>query len=125
VIYTVTPWLNVSPHAMFSGYRPSDFVATAPDLKLRVDGNAPEHAAGKTFAIGNRHGSDLDDRFWPADVRSVSVGDVLTIEWWSAEGPSRVEHFAVERLGFKVVDKPTRRVPLNGTPATSREVSDT
>ncbi|MFF9607434.1 hypothetical protein ACF1GY_35025 [Streptomyces sp. NPDC014684] len=122
-VYTVTVFMNTAPHS-FDGYQPHHPLAeaTLPDgSPLRLVFDASDHfdsleAAGAAFYVGNRQGPDGHGQTWPADIRSVSVGDVIKVT-----GPDHwIIHLSVDLLGFTRVQEPTTLVGLTGTRATSR-----
>ncbi|MER7196143.1 hypothetical protein, partial [Streptomyces flaveolus] len=84
--YLVTAFLNVAPDH-FNGYRPGQAVAeaTTPDgrhltLVFTTGRAATTHqAAHAAFLVGNGHTSDGTGQRWPADIRALSVGDVLGV----------------------------------------------
>ncbi|WP_435279666.1 hypothetical protein [Streptomyces sp. 1222.5] len=68
------------------------------------------------YCVGNRQGVDDHGQSWPADVRSVSTGDVVKVT-----GPNHwIIHLAVVGCGFSPVPEPTILVDLAGTRPTSR-----
>ncbi|MFF8478691.1 hypothetical protein [Streptomyces sp. NPDC015414] len=122
--YTVTVYVNTARHN-FNGYRHRHPLAevTNPDgspLQLVFHANARikdhETAADAAYCIGNRQGIDDHGQSWPADVRSVSTGDVVKVT-----GPDHwIVHLAVIGCGFSPVPEPTLLIPLAGTRATRR-----
>lgn len=102
-LYRVTPWLNADRAGMLDGYDGAHALTTAPDLKLRVSAVSPMLAAEAAFAVGNRANADYDGLLWPADVRSLSVGDLLAVQ--SGDG---VTFLAVARAGTRCRSRPTR-----------------
>ncbi|MFE0778960.1 hypothetical protein [Streptomyces sp. NPDC058861] len=121
--YTVTAYLNAaSDH--FNGYHPGHTAAQAtyPDgtpLRLTfTTGKASsiEQAAHAAFLVGNRHTGDDHGHIWPADIRSLSVGDVLRIT-----APDHTPHHrAITPSGFTPTAPPTEHIHLAATDATSR-----
>ncbi|MEU0851459.1 hypothetical protein ABZ387_26355 [Streptomyces flaveolus] len=123
-VYTVTVFMNTAPHS-FDGYQPHHplAVATRPDgtplvLVFRASDRICSHeaAAEAAFTVGNRQGSDDTGQMWPADIRSVSVGDVVKVT-----GPDHwIIHLCVANLGCTPVAEPTLLTPLAGSRVTSR-----
>ncbi|MER7196093.1 hypothetical protein ACH4B8_40010, partial [Streptomyces flaveolus] len=73
-------------------------------------------AADAAFTVGNRQGPDGTGQRWPADIRSVSVGDVVKVT-----GPDQwIVHLSVDPFGFTPVPEPTHLTPLAGSRVTSR-----
>jgi hypothetical protein len=111
----------------FDGYRPGHELAEActadgREVVFTVRADSPERAADMAFTLGNGQpltgsGAAVDETgaAWPADVRSVSVGDVVRVL-----GPDGTSYLAVERSGFRAVTAPDALVPLAGSVATSR-----
>lgn len=79
-IYTAIPLINTGD-GNFTGYVPAHAATLATDesLHLRVKAVSDAHALGEVFTVGNRAGCDIFGREWPADVRSLSVGDVVVL----------------------------------------------
>jgi hypothetical protein len=114
-VFHVTVYLNLSEDNFF-GLNPEHALATDHDLQLWVTAADTEAAADAAFAIGNRMATDDRGLRWPADVRSVSVGDLLTVV-----GQTGTVSCAVASVGFDIVVDPTNPiVALAGTRATSR-----
>jgi hypothetical protein len=116
--YDITVYLNVAADGLFFlfGLAPTHPVATDPDLRLTITAADPAAAAERAFTIGNRMDADDRGHRWPADVRSVSVGDLLKVAH-----PTGMTFYAVASVGLDEVPEPTNpRVPLAGSPATSR-----
>ncbi|MEU1466356.1 hypothetical protein ABZ467_38325 [Streptomyces sp. NPDC005727] len=123
-VYTVTVFMNTAPHS-FDGYQPHHPLAAAthPDcspLRLVFHATKPitdhQRAAEAAFAVGNHQGPDHHGQTWPADLRSVSVGDVIKVT-----GPDHwILHLRIDPVGFTTVPEPTTLVDLTGTRATSR-----
>ncbi|MER7196067.1 hypothetical protein, partial [Streptomyces flaveolus] len=123
-VYTVTVYMNTAPHS-FAGYQPHHRLAAA----TRTDGSplllvfrasdricSHEAAADAAFTVGNRQGPDGTGQRWPADIRSVSVGDVVKVT-----GPDQwIVHLSVDPFGFTPVPEPTHLTPLAGSRVTSR-----
>lgn len=120
--FTVQAWLNVGRR--FGGYRPEDPLATDDDLRVTVSATSAEHAADRTFEVGNRVSADAYGQRWPHDVRSFSVGDVLDIVPDHIAAPASDDHtwWACTAAGWKQLPSPppNPRVPLAGSEATSR-----
>lgn len=123
-VFTATVYMNTAPHS-FSGYQHSHPLAkaTRPDgtpLRLifiassRIGNH--EAAADAAFTVGNRQGPDDTGQTWPADVRSVSVGDVIKV----TDPKNRTLYLSVDPCDFSTVPEPTVLVDLVGTRATSR-----
>jgi len=118
-LFRITVYLNVGPDN-FAGLKPGDPLATSTDLQLTVAAAHPDAAAEQAYAIGNRIDTDDRGRGWPADVRSVSVGDLLKIS-----GQAETVFYTVTGIGFHAIPEPADpTVPLTGTPATSRQPSE-
>jgi hypothetical protein len=122
--YTVTVYLNTTRDC-FAGYRTDHplAAATCPDgTPLRLAFHASdrihshEAAAAAVFAVSNQRRADDDGQTWPAEIRPVSVGDVIKVT-----GPDHwIIHLSVKPLGFSAVAEPTTLVPLPGTSVTTR-----
>lgn len=109
--YSVTPYLNCDRDSFF-GYRPEHALTTAADLLLEVEALIPTMAAEAAWVVGNRMGADLEGREWPADVRSMSVGDVLVV---LDQGTRSITVHVCAPVGFVQSDRPiTRVVPIGG-----------
>jgi hypothetical protein len=104
---TVTIWHNVArdaegrPAAMLRGYQPGDPVVRVFTYQAAAAGS-PEEIAEEAFAICNGHprdtaGEDLARRYYQRELRSLSVGDLVTV------GEAAL---AVDRAGW---------APLRGT----------
>ncbi|MFH8257568.1 hypothetical protein [Streptomyces roseolus] len=122
-IYTVTAHLNVaSDH--FNGYRPGHTVAQATHadgtpLRLAFttdEVSSAEQAAHAAFLVGNGHTSDDCGHTWPADIRPLSVGDVLCI----TEPDSTLHHLVITSSGFITTAPPTDHIHIAATAATTR-----
>ncbi|WP_051847961.1 MULTISPECIES: hypothetical protein [Streptomyces] len=121
--YTVTAHMNAAPDH-FNGYRQGHTVAQAtrsdgtPLRLVFTTGRASSihQAADAAFVVGNRHASDDHGQSWPADVRSLSKGDVLRVT--SPDGTTH--HLAIASSGFSTVAPPTEHIHLAATDATSR-----
>ncbi|MER6433686.1 hypothetical protein [Streptomyces sp. 900105245] len=119
-VYTVTVYVNTARHS-FGGYRPRHPLAevTHPDgspLRLTFHASARindhEAAADAAYCVGNRQGVDDHGQSWPADVRSISTGDVVKVT-----GPDHwIIHLAVVGCGFSPVPEPTILVPPRRDP---------
>ncbi|MFD4247295.1 hypothetical protein ACFWP3_37765 [Streptomyces sp. NPDC058525] len=122
--YTATVYMNTARHS-FDGYQPHHPLAeaTRPDgsplcLVFHASDRTRGHetAAEAAFEVGNRQGPDDNGQSWPADVRSISVGDVIKVT-----GPDHwIIHLSVDSTGFSTVPEPTNLTGLVGTRATSR-----
>jgi hypothetical protein len=86
---TVTIWHNVAVDGqghhtgMLDGYQPGDPVVRVFTYQTAPAGS-PEETAEEAFAICNGHprdarGEDLARRYYQRELRSLSVGDVVTI----------------------------------------------
>ncbi|MFF8883857.1 hypothetical protein [Streptomyces flaveolus] len=124
-VYAVIVFMNTAPHS-FGGYQPHHPLAAATRtddgallrLVFRASDRIGSHeaAADAAFTVGNRQGPDDTGQMWPADIRSVSVGDVVKVT-----GPDQwIIHLSVDPFGFTPVPEPTHLTPLAGTRATSR-----
>jgi hypothetical protein len=70
------------------------------------------------FVIGNRQGLDLHGKRYPSDVRSLSVGDMVSVRDAVTGTQSS---FSVDRFGFTRLIEPINPiVDIGGTNATSR-----
>ncbi|MEV0965518.1 hypothetical protein AB0J25_23560 [Streptomyces sp. NPDC049910] len=122
--YTATVYVNTAHHS-FDGYQPHHPLAAA----TRTDGSPlrlvfhasdrirdHEDAADAAFEVGNRQDADDNGQTWPADIRSVSVGDVIKVT-----GPDHwIVHLSVDHTGFTPVHEPTHLTDLAGSRASSR-----
>ncbi|WP_318218827.1 hypothetical protein [Streptomyces sp. SCL15-6] len=123
-VYTVSVFMNTAPHS-FDAYQPHHPLAIAarPDgtpllLVFRASDRICSHeaAAEAAFTVGNRQGPDDTGQRWPADIRSVSVGDVVKVT-----GPDHwIVHLCVANLGCSPVAEPAHLTPLAGSRVTSR-----
>ncbi|CAL9677080.1 hypothetical protein SUDANB105_08012 [Streptomyces sp. enrichment culture] len=123
-VYTATVYLNTHPDS-FHGYQPHHPLAAATradNTPLRLVFHASdrirdhEAAADAAYTVGNRQRPDDNGQRWPADIRSVSTGDVI-----KATGPGHwIIHLSVDPYGFSTVPEPTTLVGLAGTRASSR-----
>lgn len=118
MMYLITANVNVAPRmaGMADGYQVGHPVATVGYYDVEAEDFTA--AANVMFAIGNREAADTEDQTWPADVRSLSVGDVLYV----AGADETVKILAVARFGWTEIAQPAdhRQVELAGTDATSR-----
>ncbi|MFJ5951369.1 hypothetical protein [Streptomyces noursei] len=122
-LYTVTAYMNAAPD-YFNGYRHGHTVAEAthPDgtpLRLAFTtgrASSAHQAAYAAFVVGNRQGCDDHGQYWPADVRSLSKGDVLRIT--APDGSAH--HLALASADFTTVAPPTEHIHLAATSATTR-----
>ena len=124
-VYTATVYMNTH-HDNFDGYETHHPLAAA----LRRDNSAlhlvfhasdrirsHEDAADAAFEVGNDQGADDNGQTWPADIRSVSVGDVIKVT-----GPdARTVHLSVDSYGFSPVPEPTTLVALTDPRVTHRD----
>lgn len=121
--FTVTAYVNVD-ECNFFGYKPEHPIAEVDSFQIKAI--HVEHAAEGMFVVGNRMGCDIHGKEWPADVRSLSVGDVLKIVT-----PPCHEHprgataiYACASVGWKEIPEPPNPiVAIEGTAATSRVAS--
>ncbi|MFD5079529.1 hypothetical protein [Streptomyces sp. NPDC058371] len=127
-VYTATVYMNTH-RDNFDGYEPHHplAAATRPNgspLRLVFQASdrihSHEAAAGAVFDVSNHQRADDDGQTWPADVRSVSVGDVIKVT-----GPDHwIVYLSVDPSGipsgFSAVPEPTALVDLAGTRATRR-----
>ncbi|MGX1886788.1 hypothetical protein [Streptomyces sp. NPDC055287] len=123
-VYTATVYMNTAPRS-FDGYQHHQPLAEAthPDgspLRLAFHASSRirshEAAADAAFTVGNDQGHDDNGQTWPADIRSVSVGDVIKVT-----GPDHwIVCLSVDSTGFSAIPEPTALVNLTGTRATSR-----
>ncbi|MEU7031596.1 hypothetical protein AB0A60_33475 [Streptomyces sp. NPDC046275] len=117
-VYTATVYINTHPDN-FDGYEPHHplTAATHPDgspLHLTFhasDGiRGHEAAAEAAFEVGNHQRADDSGTYWPTDIRSVSVGDVIKIT-----GPGHwIIHLRVDPTGFTPVPEPAHLTALAG-----------
>lgn len=110
MMYLITANVNVGGGLRRRAYDPADPVATVGYYDVEAD--SPQAAAQAAYDIGNRMAADTEGRTWPADVRSLSVGDLLYV----AGADESVTILAVARYGFDEVAQPPNRlqVPLGG-----------
>ncbi|MFI1701428.1 hypothetical protein ACH419_36485 [Streptomyces bobili] len=121
--YTVTAYMNAAPDH-FNGYHKGHTVAEAthpdgsPMSLVFTTGRArsAHQAADAAFVVGNRQGPDDTGQYWPADIRSLSKGDVLRIT--APDGATH--HLAIASSDFSTVVPPTEHIHLAATDATSR-----
>jgi hypothetical protein len=128
---TVTVWHNVAtdaqgrPAGMLHGYQPGHPVIRVFAYQADPAGCSPEAIAEEAFAICNGHprdagGEDLSRRYYQRELRSLSVGDIVSV----GEVP-----LAVGRAGWTLVRDGLNEVRARerGTrplPATPGEHSD-
>ncbi|MFE0778961.1 hypothetical protein [Streptomyces sp. NPDC058861] len=123
-VYTATVYVNTARHS-FDGYQHHHPLAEAihpngSPLRLVFHANGRirghEMAAEAAFEVGNGQSADDTGQTWPADIRSVSVGDVIKVT-----GPDHwIIHLSVEPSGFSAVPEPTNLTGLAGSRASSR-----
>jgi hypothetical protein len=117
VIYTVTAYVNVAEDHHFCELQAGQPVAEVG--RFAVEADTPQRAADVMWPIGNKMKPDDSEArlFWPRDVRSLSVGDLLKVV-----DPGGDEHFlAVAPTGWTDLPEPANPVvELAGTRATSR-----
>jgi hypothetical protein len=121
--YLVTA--NVKITSQFEPYKPGDKIATVGYFYVEAESFGA--AADAMWVVGNKEGADADGERYPADVRSLSVGDVLFIADdggmpGSGKDQADVQILAVARWGWTEIGLPRdgQFVPLAGTDATSR-----
>ncbi len=114
-LYTVTVYVNVDPDFHFQELRPTDQIALVGEFTvLAAD---PQGAANAMWPVGNKMERDSKGNDYPRDVRSLSVGDLLSIR----DGREQT-HYAVASFGWTVIPEPANPiVALAGTGATSRK----
>jgi len=97
---TIQTWLNDGP-GRFTAYEPGDRLYEGPTITVEVP-DSPEWygALDAAWAIGNRMGQGVNGQEWPAYVRSLCAGDVLTIRIFPG-GP--VLTWSIERIGFRAI----------------------
>lgn len=87
--------------------RPESFaIARVDGPTIRVDvapGSSVEGIAEAAWSVGNRMTRDADGQAWPANVRSMSVGDMVIIQFRTAE----IMLVAVD-FGFRIVPSTVR-----------------
>lgn len=120
--YEVRALVNVGDGNFF-GYQPLHPMAevTSIDgevLEFEVDAVDPLHAAAWMWVIGNKQGTDNNGREWPLDIRSLSVGDMVTVR----DSLTRIQTtLTVEPIGFGELSEPANPiVPIEETRHTSR-----
>jgi hypothetical protein len=115
--YLVTANVNAEPNgAGFRGYQPGHKIATVGWFD--VEAGSFEAAAGVMWEIGNREATDTEGQAWPADVRSLSVGDLLFVASNEViDGRSDYRVLAVAGFGWTEVPLPADHlfVPLAAT----------
>jgi hypothetical protein len=113
-IYTVTVYVNVGDDNFF-GYKPRDPIAKVDTFTIEAED--AEWAANGMWPVGNKMQPDSLGKSYPADVRSLSVGDLLSVSSYGQQ-----HHFyAVASVGFTEIPEPTNPiVALAGAKATSR-----
>lgn len=115
--YQVIVYVNVSEDGTFflRGIGPKDPIAKVGTFQ--VDADTPEDAAHRMWPVGNKINADDAGTDYPRDVRSLSVGDLLSV---SIPGEQQT-FLAVTSDGWRDIPEPTNPiVPLEGTWATSR-----
>jgi hypothetical protein len=125
-IYRVIAAVNTAP-GHYDGYTPGDPLACltaragGDPIVFAIDVESSEMVLEEMWVLGNRVRDDRQGRCWPADVRSLSTGDVLVVY---PPGHPRVppQAFAVAPVGFDRIPAPPRSawVSLEGSNATSR-----
>jgi hypothetical protein len=95
--FTVATLINEGEGRFFA-YDEGDRLVPGP--VLTVDADSLEGAAEKAFAVGNRQGVDAVGNNWPNTVRSLSVGDVVTIT--TDDTPSALS-YACGSFGWKSI----------------------
>ncbi|RNG13019.1 hypothetical protein [Streptomyces botrytidirepellens] len=118
--YTVTAFVNVDPDC-YDGYQEGHMVAEvttsagAPLCLVFDTGTVDraQEAALVAYDVGNRQGSDDRGQYWPADVRSLSKGDVLAVT--SPEGTTT--YLSVDSLGCSEIPRPSAYTVLASVPS--------
>ena len=112
--YEVTVYVNVDDDFQWGELRPTDAIAQV--AAFTIDAPDPMGAANKIWAVGNKMGPDDEQKLYPLDVRSLSVGDLIEVR----DG-RQTTFYAVASAGWTEVHEPTNpTVELAGTRATSR-----
>jgi hypothetical protein len=97
---------NTNPRdAMMDGYAGEPVTASAAGLH-EIEAANPHGAAEGMFALLNR-----DDRPGRYVERSLSVGDVVRVEYWAPEEKGNIYGYvqlwyAVEAMGFRPIERP-------------------
>ena len=103
--FTVTAYRNSGPDT-HTGYRPGHQLEHAG--RYTIKGDSVQHAAAGLIAVGQRRGSDLNGRTWPADGPELSAGDVLRVDtppsYLAPDGAST--WLAAGRNGFTEITEP-------------------
>ncbi len=99
VTVTIQTWLNDGP-GRFQGYEPGDRLYQGPAIVVEVPDSPEWHGAlDAAWAVGNRMAVGLNGE-WPSYVRSLSAGDVLTIQPFP--GGPRIA-WGIARFGFEAI----------------------
>lgn len=113
--YEVSVYVNVDDDFHFMELRPTDTIALVASFTIKADD--PEGAANRIWPVGNKIRPDDENKSYPLDVRSLSVGDLIDVR----DG-RETTFFAVASFGWTEIPEPTNPiVPLAGTRATSRQ----
>lgn len=99
VTVQVQTYLNDGP-GRFLGYEPGDRLYQGPTVTVEVDSPEWYGALDAVWAVGNRMAQGVNGQEWPSYVRSLSVGDVLTIRIFPG-GP--VLAWGIARIGFEAI----------------------
>lgn len=92
----------------FGPYEPGNRIFTASRLFVTVVAESVPDALEKIFTWGNKMPADgIGGPGYPPEVRSVSVGDVVSIREF---GEKKTTHWAVGRFGWDQIDEPTATV---------------
>jgi len=109
-IYSVTVLLNADPDALRRGYSAVDALHYDSRTVLDLDESTPERALSRAFEIGNREGKDNLDRAWSPNVRSISVGDVIHVNYLHITEGGVIKatgcegYYSVDPIGFTLLD---------------------
>ncbi|WP_327411213.1 hypothetical protein OG458_42310 (plasmid) [Streptomyces sp. NBC_01281] len=109
-VFTATVYVNTAPDS-FDGFEPHHPLTAATHRDgtlLRLVFHASdrirdhEDAADAAFVVGNYQGADDNAQTWPDNIRTVSVGDVITVT-----GPdTRTVTLSVDSYGCSPVPAP-------------------
>lgn len=128
-VHRVVAALNIAP-GHYDGYTPGDPLALVTahagargPIVFALNAADVMDVLEEMWALGNRVRDDVQGRYWPDDVRSLSTGDVLVVYphgYPQVGEPVRV--FAVAPVGFAAIagPSPSAWVRLESTSATSR-----
>lgn len=124
-LYRAVAYVNVTPGpdhwaGWVSGHALAEVQPESGPETWTVWASTRAEAVEKMFTVGNRMAPDAAGREWPSDVRSLSVGDVVTL---IPRGPG-LHTFACERMGWRELTPAELAaspvVALADTEATSR-----